>query len=73
MNNPNISFRAGTLLQYCYNYAALTSVAEVNPERTINLNEPVSQRLRDNPAVCHLSSFKGGGCQMGRRARKQIG
>lgn len=22
----------------------------------------MSQRLRDNPAVCHLNSFSGGGC-----------
>ena len=33
----------------------------------------MSQRLRDNPAVCHLNSFRGGGCSLGRRAKKRIG
>lgn len=33
----------------------------------------VSQRLRDNPAVCHLNSFRGGGSSPARRAKQRIG
>lgn len=33
----------------------------------------VSQRLRDNPAVCHLNSFRGGGSSRARRAKRRVG
>ncbi len=30
----------------------------------------MSQRLRDNPAVCHLNSFRGGGCIAGKKSKE---